>query len=175
MIHSTISAVSILFVKLHIVIYLLGKWFQMFYMLLLMNYSSNKIMGIARITWKLIQWLLWKRILCFSTFGLLSKIEIEKTLKHVFSLISTWPPHPIFVECFTVQAEDSGTPSLSSTATVYCFILDDNDNTPQFSQPDLHIIIPENLPPGVIHTVQASDIDNGLNGTIQYSIKGNRL
>lgn len=74
--------------------------------------------------------------------------------------------------CFTVQAEDSGTPSLSGTATVLFFILDDNDNTPEFSQPDFHIVIPENLPPGVIHIIQASDVDNGLNGTIQYSIEG---
>nr|XP_021332170.1 protocadherin-23 isoform X1 [Danio rerio] len=70
-----------------------------------------------------------------------------------------------------VQAEDSGTPSLSSTTTVLCSVLDENDNAPQFSQPDLHIVIPENLAPGVIHIVQASDIDNGLNGTIQYSIE----
>ncbi len=77
--------------------------------------------------------------------------------------------------CFTVQAEDSGTPSLSSTATVLCSVLDDNDNTPEFSQPDLHIVIPENLPPGVIHILQASDIDNGLNGTIQYSIEGKQF
>ncbi|XP_051560919.1 protocadherin-23 [Myxocyprinus asiaticus] len=70
-----------------------------------------------------------------------------------------------------VQAEDSGTPSLSSTATVLCSVLDDNDNTPEFSQPDFHIVIPENLPPGVIHTVQASDVDIGLNGTIQYSLE----
>ncbi|XP_067261327.1 protocadherin-23 isoform X2 [Chanodichthys erythropterus] len=70
-----------------------------------------------------------------------------------------------------VQAEDSGTPSLSGTATVLFFILDDNDNTPEFSHPDFHIVIPENLPPGVIHIIQASDIDNGQNGTIQYSIE----
>ncbi|RXN06608.1 protocadherin-23 [Labeo rohita] len=70
-----------------------------------------------------------------------------------------------------VQAEDSGTPSLSSTATVLCSVLDDNDNAPEFFQPDLHIVIPENLPPGVIHIFQASDVDNGLNGTIHYSIE----
>uniref|UniRef100_A0A8C2IZQ9 Protocadherin-16 n=1 Tax=Cyprinus carpio TaxID=7962 RepID=A0A8C2IZQ9_CYPCA len=85
---------------------------------------------------------------------------------------STWLDREI-QSSFTlrVQAEDSGTPSLSSTATVLCSVLDDNDNTPEFSQPDLHIVIPENLPPGVIHILQASDIDNGLNGTIQYFIE----
>ncbi|KAK2908823.1 hypothetical protein Q8A67_004660 [Cirrhinus molitorella] len=70
-----------------------------------------------------------------------------------------------------VQAEDSGTPSFSSTATVLCSVLDDNDNPPEFFQPDLHIVIPENLPPGVIHIFQASDVDIGLNGTIHYSIE----
>ncbi|ROL53145.1 Protocadherin-16 [Anabarilius grahami] len=75
------------------------------------------------------------------------------------------------IDLDSVQAEDSGTPSLSGTATVLFFILDDNDNSPEFSQPDFHIVIPENLPPGVIHIIQASDVDNGQNGTIQYSIE----
>lgn len=52
-----------------------------------------------------------------------------------------------------------------------CLVLDENDNPPEFSQSSFHIIIPENLPPGVIHTVQASDPDNGVNGTVKYSIQ----
>ncbi|XP_030644108.1 LOW QUALITY PROTEIN: protocadherin-23 [Chanos chanos] len=71
-----------------------------------------------------------------------------------------------------VQAQDSGFPSLSSTVTVQCSVLDDNDNTPEFSQPSFHVVIPENLPPGLIHTAQASDPDNGPNGTVIYSIQG---
>ncbi|KAL7855856.1 hypothetical protein AOLI_G00194600 [Acnodon oligacanthus] len=70
-----------------------------------------------------------------------------------------------------VQAEDSGITPLSSTTTILCSVLDENDNTPEFSQRSFHIIIPENLPPGVIHTAQASDPDNGVNGTVKYSIQ----
>lgn len=71
-----------------------------------------------------------------------------------------------------VQARDSSTRPLSGTATVVCTVLDDNDNPPEFMQSSFQISLPENLPPGVVHTVQASDPDHGENGTIHYSIQG---
>lgn len=71
-----------------------------------------------------------------------------------------------------VQARDSSTRPLSGTATVLCSVLDDNDNSPEFMQSSFQISIPENLPPGVVHTAQASDPDHGENGTIHYSIIG---
>ncbi|XP_061575163.1 protocadherin-23 [Cololabis saira] len=71
-----------------------------------------------------------------------------------------------------VQARDSGARPLSGTATVLCSVLDHNDNPPQFMQSSFRISLPENLPPGVIHTAQASDPDHGENGTIHYSIIG---
>lgn len=77
--------------------------------------------------------------------------------------------------CFflcAVQARDSSPRPMSGTATVLCSVLDDNDNPPDFMQSSFQISIPENLPPGVIHTAQASDPDHGENGTIHYSILG---
>ncbi|KAM3623277.1 uncharacterized protein V6R79_009482 [Siganus canaliculatus] len=71
-----------------------------------------------------------------------------------------------------VQARDSGSRPLSGTATVLCSVLDDNDNPPEFMQSSFQISLPENLPPGVVHTAQASDPDHGENGTIHYSILG---
>ncbi|XP_058496874.1 protocadherin-23 [Solea solea] len=71
-----------------------------------------------------------------------------------------------------VQACDSGVRPLTGTATVQCSVLDDNDNTPEFMHSSFQISLPENLPPGVIHTAQASDPDHGENGTIHYSILG---
>ncbi|XP_018558735.1 LOW QUALITY PROTEIN: protocadherin-23 [Lates calcarifer] len=71
-----------------------------------------------------------------------------------------------------VQARDSSTRPLSGTATVQCSVLDDNDNPPEFMHSSFQISLPENLPPGVIHTAQASDPDHGENGTIHYSILG---
>ncbi|XP_022522918.2 protocadherin-23 [Astyanax mexicanus] len=70
-----------------------------------------------------------------------------------------------------VQAEDSGATPLSSTATVLCSVLDENDNAPEFSQPSFYITIPENLHPGAIHTTQASDPDRGVNRTLRYFIQ----
>ncbi|XP_061685390.1 protocadherin-23 [Syngnathoides biaculeatus] len=71
-----------------------------------------------------------------------------------------------------VQARDSGPRPLSSTATVLCSVLDDNDNPPGFSQSSFQISLSENLPPGVVHTAQAFDPDVGENATIRYSILG---
>ncbi|KAM6941752.1 protocadherin-23 [Lycodopsis pacificus] len=71
-----------------------------------------------------------------------------------------------------VQARDSSTRPLSGTVTVLCSVLDDNDNPPEFMQSSFQISLPENLPPGVVHTAQASDPDHGENGTIHYSILG---
>ncbi|XP_076872540.1 protocadherin-23 [Brachyhypopomus gauderio] len=82
--------------------------------------------------------------------------QLDRELQHSFTL--------------RVQAEDGGTRPLTSTATVFCSVLDENDNAPEFSQPSSHIVIPENLPPGVIHTVHAHDPDCGMNGTVEYSI-----
>lgn len=71
-----------------------------------------------------------------------------------------------------MEARDSGARPFSGTATVLCSVLDHNDNPPEFMQSSLQISLPENLPPGVIHTAQASDPDYGENGTIHYSILG---
>ncbi|XP_027139462.1 protocadherin-23 [Larimichthys crocea] len=71
-----------------------------------------------------------------------------------------------------VQARDSSTRPLTGTATVLCSVLDDNDNPPEFMQSSFQVSLPENLPPGVVHTAQASDPDHGENGTIHYSILG---
>ncbi|CAL9699946.1 unnamed protein product [Knipowitschia caucasica] len=71
-----------------------------------------------------------------------------------------------------VQARDSSARPLSSTATVLCSVLDENDNPPEFMQTSFQISLPENLPPSPIHTVQASDPDHAENGTIHYSIQG---
>ncbi|XP_040042590.2 protocadherin-23 [Gasterosteus aculeatus] len=71
-----------------------------------------------------------------------------------------------------VQARDSSTRPLSGTTTVLCAVLDDNDNPPEFMQPSFQISLPENLPPGGVHTAQASDPDSGENGTVHYSILG---
>ncbi|KAG7314164.1 hypothetical protein KOW79_022660 [Hemibagrus wyckioides] len=83
--------------------------------------------------------------------------KLDRELQHSFTL--------------RVQAEDAGIPALSSTTMVLCSVLDDNDNPPEFSQSFLHIVIPENLPLGVIHTAVTFDPDSGINGTVFYAIE----
>ncbi|CAM5108092.1 unnamed protein product [Eretmochelys imbricata] len=74
-----------------------------------------------------------------------------------------------------VLVRDSGTPSLSSTATVICKVLDENDNTPTFLLPVPEIQILENQEPTIVHTTLAVDIDAGNNGTLRYQIIGGNI
>ncbi|XP_050802158.1 protocadherin-23 isoform X3 [Gopherus flavomarginatus] len=74
-----------------------------------------------------------------------------------------------------VLVRDSGTPSLSSTATVICKVLDENDNTPKFLLPVPEIQILENQEPVIVHTTLAVDIDAGNNGTLRYQIIGGNI
>ncbi|XP_035916489.1 cadherin-related tumor suppressor [Anopheles stephensi] len=70
-----------------------------------------------------------------------------------------------------VQAQDNGYPSLSSTVTVYCNVVDLNDNAPIFDPMSYSNEIFENAPINSdVVTVSATDIDSGSNGRIEYSI-----
>lgn len=61
-----------------------------------------------------------------------------------------------------VQAQDNGHPSLSSTLTVYCNVLDLNDNAPVFDPMSYSNEIFENVVIGTdVVTVSATDIDSG--------------
>ncbi|XP_010211059.1 PREDICTED: protocadherin-23, partial [Tinamus guttatus] len=71
-----------------------------------------------------------------------------------------------------VLVRDSGTPSLSSTVTVVCKVLDENDYSPKFLFPVSEIYILENQQPSIVHTVLAVDEDKGNNGALRYEIIG---
>ncbi|XP_064481963.1 cadherin-related tumor suppressor-like [Ornithodoros turicata] len=72
---------------------------------------------------------------------------------------------------FVVQAQDSGTPSLSSTVTVYINVLDLNDNAPLFDPMSYSDEVFENVTIGSsIVRVSATDLDSGDNGRIIYKI-----
>ncbi|XP_072881460.1 cadherin-23 [Hemitrygon akajei] len=72
----------------------------------------------------------------------------------------------------TVTVEDDGTPSLSVTTTVLVHILDENDNHPVFHQQQYDITLDEG--PSSLNSftviVNATDQDEGPNGTITYAI-----
>lgn len=61
-----------------------------------------------------------------------------------------------------VQAQDNGHPSLSTTLTVYCNVLDLNDNAAIFDPMSYSNEVFENVPIGTeVVTVSATDIDSG--------------
>uniref|UniRef100_A0A1I8PJD7 Cadherin-related tumor suppressor n=1 Tax=Stomoxys calcitrans TaxID=35570 RepID=A0A1I8PJD7_STOCA len=70
-----------------------------------------------------------------------------------------------------VQAQDNGQPSLSNALTVYCNVVDLNDNPPVFDPISYSMEIYENVSIGTpVVTVMATDIDSGDNGRIEYTI-----
>ncbi|XP_052633680.1 protocadherin-23 [Harpia harpyja] len=74
-----------------------------------------------------------------------------------------------------VLVQDSGIPSLSSTATIICTVLDENDHSPTFLLPASEIRIPENQQPSVIYITRAVDMDSGNNGALRYKIIGGNV
>ncbi|XP_014114077.1 PREDICTED: protocadherin-23 [Pseudopodoces humilis] len=80
-------------------------------------------------------------------------------------------------EVFSIKVlvRDSGTPSLSSTVTVICTVLDENDHSPTFLLPPSEIFIPENQQPSVVYIIRAVDMDAGNNGALRYKIIGGNV
>lgn len=72
-----------------------------------------------------------------------------------------------------VQATDGGTPALSSTVTVYCNVVDLNDNAPVFEAGPHAADVVENATVGTpVLTVTAQDLDSNDNGRIVYAVAG---
>ncbi|XP_061580429.1 protocadherin-8 [Cololabis saira] len=75
-----------------------------------------------------------------------------------------------------IQAEDKGSPSLSSTTAIRIRVVDQNDNYPYFTFPVLlndsaDIPLPYNAPSGYLALrVSAEDEDEGVNGELSYHI-----
>jgi len=75
---------------------------------------------------------------------------------------------------YVVYVHNSGHPALYDTATVYVTVRDVNDNSPVFasSSDGWTLDVPENANMAAIHTVEASDADDGDNARISYFISG---
>ncbi|KAM4796295.1 protocadherin-16 [Rhinophrynus dorsalis] len=78
-----------------------------------------------------------------------------------------WPLVDVLVE-----ARDHGSPSLASLTTVQFLIMDVNDHTPTFSQPQYSASVPEDLPLGsTVLILEATDSDLSLeNSGVDYTI-----
>jgi hypothetical protein len=96
---------------------------------------------------------------CYS----LNKLQCINNLPYLSSQVQ----HYILV----VQAQDNGHPSLSSTLTVYCNVIDLNDNAPVFDPMSYSNEIYENVPIGTeVVTVSATDIDSGMFFAIFFTL-----
>lgn len=71
-------------------------------------------------------------------------------------------------------ASDNGDPPLRSTATVVIQVLDENDNTPQFSHKLSQVQLPEwqnKVLSREVYRMIARDKDDGPNSQITYSLE----
>ncbi|XP_062910902.1 protocadherin-10-like [Mobula hypostoma] len=72
----------------------------------------------------------------------------------------------------TLTAEDGGLPPRSGTVQIIVTVKDVNDNAPVFSQSVYRVRLLESAPKGtLIITLNATDLDDGLNGEIVYSFR----
>uniref|UniRef100_A0A8C6W4N7 Cadherin domain-containing protein n=1 Tax=Nannospalax galili TaxID=1026970 RepID=A0A8C6W4N7_NANGA len=69
-----------------------------------------------------------------------------------------------------LTATDGGKPELTGTVQLFITVLDANDNAPVFDRSLYMVKLPENVPNGtLVIKVNASDLDEGVNGDIIYS------
>ncbi|NXH57671.1 PCDGA protein, partial [Rhabdornis inornatus] len=71
-----------------------------------------------------------------------------------------------------LRAIDGGDPARTGTARIRVNVVDANDNAPVFSQAEYTVRVPEDVAVGsVLVTVAATDTDEGLYGSVKYSLK----
>ncbi|XP_055782685.1 protocadherin alpha-8-like isoform X34 [Salvelinus fontinalis] len=71
----------------------------------------------------------------------------------------------------TITAKDLGTPPLASTKVIQVEVVDVNDNSPLFTENPYTFYVVENNKPGMpIFSVSASDVDDGENAAVLYSL-----
>ncbi|XP_044136918.1 protocadherin gamma-C5-like isoform X13 [Bufo gargarizans] len=75
-----------------------------------------------------------------------------------------------------LTASDLGSPPLYSKTSVTLNVSDINDNAPVFTQSTYNAFIKENSDPGILLcTVSATDLDEGVNSDLVYSIVENQI
>ncbi|XP_026363397.3 protocadherin alpha-5-like [Ursus arctos] len=104
--------------------------------------------------------------------------KLVSTFKNYYSLVleSALDRESVANYELVVTARDGGSPSLSTTASMYVEVADVNDNAPAFAQPEYTVFVRENNPPGChIFTVSARDADAQENALVSYSLVERRV
>ncbi|XP_061045689.1 LOW QUALITY PROTEIN: protocadherin alpha-3-like [Eubalaena glacialis] len=104
--------------------------------------------------------------------------KLVSTFKNYYSLVldSALDRESMANYEVVVTARDGGSPSLSTTASVFVEVSDVNDNAPAFAQPEYTVLVKENNPPGChIFTVSARDADAQENALVSYSLVERRV
>ncbi|XP_039976516.1 protocadherin alpha-3-like [Xiphias gladius] len=74
----------------------------------------------------------------------------------------------------SLSAIDGGKPPRTGTTELLVEVLDVNDNLPVFTKDSYSVLLPENSPVGTtVIQVNATDLDDGLNGEVVYSFGSN--
>ncbi|XP_054482974.1 protocadherin alpha-8-like [Anoplopoma fimbria] len=75
--------------------------------------------------------------------------------------------------CLILTAMDGGTPLKSANLNLTVKVLDINDNRPTFSKEVYSVILQENVAlETIVIKVQATDLDEGANGDVEYAFGG---
>ncbi|KAK3100154.1 hypothetical protein FSP39_015442 [Pinctada imbricata] len=72
----------------------------------------------------------------------------------------------------TAYVKDNGYPVQFDMTTIIINVTDVNDNTPTFTEQNVHLEVPENTQQPFIHKVLATDKDAGENARLRFSIIG---
>ena len=99
------------------------------------------------------------------------RFAIHPTTGRILTLVGDFDREAQDLYDLTVMATDDGNPSLSSTAVVMVTILDENDNSPVFSEAVYFALVEENIRGAAVLQVNASDRDIGTNAELRYSIQ----
>ncbi|XP_075715461.1 protocadherin gamma-C5-like [Rhinoderma darwinii] len=94
-------------------------------------------------------------------------------LKNRFALVTDGNLDREEISQYTIEltASDLGSPPLYSKTSVTLSVSDINDNAPVFTQSTYNAFITENSDPGtLLCTVSATDLDEGVNSDLVYSI-----
>uniref|UniRef100_A0A1I8IPY5 Cadherin domain-containing protein n=1 Tax=Macrostomum lignano TaxID=282301 RepID=A0A1I8IPY5_9PLAT len=105
-------------------------------------------------------------------FGIL---PLYKSAKRNFLVVSNRAFDREQTPSFTVRisCNDNGTPNRVDSVVMRIDIRDENDNTPEFLQNPLFVLLPENkdpLPAFVLAKMEARDADSGDNAELRYSL-----